>query len=33
MLIRVNKPFSHLLIKLKANHLDEYKTIGDIVTE
>lgn len=32
-LIRVNKPFSHLLIKLKANHLDEYKTIGDIVTE
>lgn len=33
MLIRVNKPFSHLLIKLKANHLDEYKTISDIVTE
>lgn len=32
-LIRVNKTFSHLLIKLKANHLDEYKTIGDIVTE
>lgn len=32
-LIRVNKPFSHLLIKLKANHLDEYKTISDIVTE
>lgn len=32
-LIRVNKPFSHLLIKLKANHLDEYKTIGNIVTE
>ena len=32
-LIRVNKPFSYLLIKLKANHLDEYKTIGDIVTE
>ena len=33
MLIRVNKPFSHLLIKLKANHLDEFKTISDIVTE
>lgn len=33
MLIRVNKPFSHLLIKLKANHLDEYKTTSDIVTE
>ena len=33
VLIRVNKPFSHLLIKLKANHLDEYKTISDIVTE
>ena len=32
-LIRVNKPFSHLLIKLKANHLDEFKTISDIVTE
>lgn len=33
VLIRVNKPFSHLLIKLKANHLDEFKTISDIVTE
>lgn len=33
MLIRANKPFSHLLIKLKANHLDEFKTISDIVTE
>lgn len=33
MLIRVNKPFSHLLIKLKANHLDEFKTISDIVIE
>ena len=33
MLIRVNKPFSHLLIKLKANHLDEFKTISDIITE
>ena len=33
MLIRVNKPFSHLLIKLKANHLDEFKTISDIATE
>ena len=33
MLIRVNKTFSHLLIKLKANHLDEFKTISDIVTE
>lgn len=33
MLIRVNKPFSHLLIKLKANHLDEFKTISEIVTE
>ena len=32
-LIRVNKSFSHLLIKLKANHLDEFKTISDIVTE
>lgn len=32
MLIRVNKPFSHLLIKLKANHLDKFKTISDIVT-